>query len=72
MWSKHGYIYCFDISVCMDVKRNPDQDLDVVNNNGKHDLSYSKSKIITLQKVATKPDTDFIETYKINQLFKYS
>ena len=57
----------------MDVERNPDQDLDeqVVNNNGKQDLSYSKSKIITLQKVATKPNTDIIERHKINQLFKY-
>ena len=63
-----------DITVCMDVERNPGPDVnDVISasNKEKQIIRYSQYELICLHKVGKKPSYDIIETLKANRIFKY-
>ena len=82
MWNKHDYTLlaptevdvCMDITVCMDVERNPGPDLENVisaRNKAKQITRYSQYELISLRKVGKKPSYDIIEILKVNGIFKY-
>ena len=65
---------CTNITVCMDVVRNPGPDVnDVISasNKEKQIIRYSQYELICLLKVGKKPSYDIIETPKANRIFMY-